>query len=467
MVCLLPDDWKRGFRMINLSSKFLILMIVSSIFSYPDEMDELMEGFEDVSPLETTQLPTKILDYNQSTEVQHEQKEEVSHSMTGKLTERILYAWKNDPPHDNISSIRTSLFLDYEHKFNSGFKIKINGRAFYDAVYSIRGREKYTLNELDELESEIELFDVYIEGSVAQNIDIKIGRQVVTWGRSDTLRVTDILNPLDNRVPGLVDIEYLRLPVAMAKIDYFIGGWKVTPIAILEQRFSKNPPYRSSFYPVSFPVPDDEKYSDVTFAGSIGSEFSGWDINFYAARVYDDEGYYTLSPIPKKVHEKINMFGSAVNILMGSWLFKTELAYFEGLKYTTTKDKSFNRTDILVGVEYAGLADTFISYDIVNRNFSEYDERLINELNPLNKHNYQHAFRIRSEFMNASLTLNYLITRYGEKLDEGGYQRGWAEYEFDENIHTTFGVVTYDGDSLLFKTIKNNDMVFADMSYSF
>ena len=49
----------------------------------------------------------------------------------------------------------------------------------------------------------------------------KLGRQIVNWGRSDTVRVLDVINPLDNREPGLVDIEDLRLPVTMARVDYF------------------------------------------------------------------------------------------------------------------------------------------------------------------------------------------------------------------------------------------------------
>jgi hypothetical protein len=439
------------------------------ILSQASEVEDLFEGFDDKSIIIPEEKSRNNTDSKNLEDTMQKQREAAGNfsSITGKLSERVLYSWKDDSPHENISSARTSLFLDFEHKFDHRFKIKINGRAYYDAIYAIKGSKKFTQDELDEMQSEIELFDAYIEVSLTDSMDIKIGRQVVVWGRSDTLRVTDVLNPLDNRIPGLVDIEYLRLPVTMAKFDYFIGDWRFTPIAILEQRFSKNPPYGSMFYPVSFRVPQDEKYADVTFAGSIGAEFKGWDINFYAAHIYDDEGYYTFYPVLKKLHEKVNMFGSAINILTGSWLFKTELAYFDGLKYTTTGNKSFNRTDILLGVEYTGLTDTFISYDVVNRNFSKYDQRLLNELNPLNKHEYQHAFRVRSEFMNAALTFNYLITRYGEKLDKGGYQRVWGEYEFDDNIHTTLGVVTYHGDSLLFRTINNNDMIFADVTYSF
>ena len=45
-------------------------------------------------------------------------------------------------------------------------------------------------------QSEVELYDAYVEGSITDSLDMKLGRQVVIWGRSDTLRVTDILNPL-------------------------------------------------------------------------------------------------------------------------------------------------------------------------------------------------------------------------------------------------------------------------------
>jgi hypothetical protein len=269
----------------------------------------------------------------------------------------------------------------------------------------------------------------------------------------------------------MVDIEDLRLPVAMAKFDYFMGDWRVTPIVILEQRFSKNPPFGSIFYPLPLVAPSDKSYDDVTYALSIGGEFSGWDVNFYAAHIHNDEGQLKLptqtQPNAAISHDKIDMFGTALNVLTGSWLFKTEIAYFDGLKYFTTVDKAFSRTDILLGVEYKGIADTLISYDIVTRNMGSYDARLMTEAIPLKKHEYQHAFRISSDFMNATLTANYLLSLYGEKLDEGGFQRAWVKYELMDGVNMNVGVVDYIGGSTLFDTIKDNDMVFADISYSF
>ena len=425
--------------------------------------DTLMDGFAD-------ETPESRFDEDTSAETVDETSTNLF-GFSGKLTQQLSYSLSKEEPHDAISSLRSSLLLDYEHKFENGWRIKANAKAYYDAIYEIRGTKKFSSQELDAFKSEVRLYDAYVEGSIGDDIDVKIGRQVVVWGRSDTIRVTDILNPLDNRRPAMADIEDLRLPVGMVKLDYFIGEWRVTPIVILEQMFSLNPPFGSMFSPLPVDMPEDQSYSDLTYALSVGGEFSGWDVNFYAAKVRNDAGKLVLptaiKPSASIVHEKIEMYATALNVLTGSWLFKTELAYFDGLKYFTTGDKEFSRTDFLAGVEYRGIADTLISYDVVTRHIGSYDTRLITEAVPLKKDEYQHAFRISSDFLNATLTANYLISLYGKKLDEGGFQRAWVKYELDEGIYTNIGIVDYIGGSKLFNIIKNSDMVFADISYNF
>ena len=452
-------------------------MVLLSLGGHADELDEALSGFDDTPVASMDEKANTdedaLLDGfdDTSTASIGTEVEDTTYTppgVTGKLTQQAVYSLYTDKPHDNISSFKSSFQLDYEHKFENGFKFKTNAKAYYDAMYDIRGSDKFSQDELNELRSEVELFDAYIQGTIADNFDMKLGRQVVVWGRSDTIRVTDVLNPLDNRRPGMVDIENLRLPVSMAKFDYFIGDWRVTPIAILEQRFTKRPPFGSVFYPAPFPAPDDKDYSDVSYALSVGGVFTGWDINFYAARIRDDEGQFVSSDQTSIIeHDKINMFGTALNVLHGSWLLKTEFAYFDGLKYSTTGEKEFTRRDLLLGFEYKGIADTMISYDLVHRDIGGYDQRLMNELNPLNKHSYQHAFRISSDFMHATLTANYLIFINGEKFDEGGFQRAWIKYELGEGINTNIGAVDYIGGTSSFDAIKDNDMLFVDISYSF
>ena len=101
---------------------------------------------------------------------------------------------------------------------------------------------------LDDYEWEADLQDSYLEGPLLESLDLKIGRQVVNWGRSDTLRVLDVLNPLDNREPGRADIEDLRCSVGMVKLDWHIGrSWRITGIAIPEMRFDDLPSFGTDF----------------------------------------------------------------------------------------------------------------------------------------------------------------------------------------------------------------------------
>jgi len=444
--------------------------------------DPEMEGFDD------TELSVTSEDENVTvSEGEGESESGYFSGFSGKFTQQAALSYNKKRPQNIFYSLRQTFFLDYEHKFENGLKFKANARAFYDAIYDVSSANYYPA-EIDELNKEVELFEAYFEWSPMENLDAKVGRQVVIWGRSDTIRITDILNPIDNRRPGIVDLEDLYLPVTMLKFDYQYDNWRISPMLVLEQRFTKDPPWGSLYNPLS-PEEDyqewialgnpiytlgHEKYNDPTYALSIGADFEGWDVNFYASRLYEDRGYIPVEQVPDTVidkrykHNKTNMFGAALNVLSGPWLFKTEMAYFSGLTYTTTQDRTLSRTDVLLGVEYSGVSDTTISFDSALRHFNQYDERLyVPQENFLGQDTFQQAFRVNSNFLNDTMHLNYVASVFGKKLDEGGYQRGSMEYEVADAINAEVGVVDYFGGSPLFDLVKDQFVVFMDMSYNF
>jgi len=445
--------------------------------------DVEMEGFDD----------NVMHDNNASSEISDSDDNGWFSYFSGKIIQQGAMGYNKDHPQNIFASLRQTLFLDYERKYDNGLKVKINVRGFYDPMYDVSNSDYYPA-EVEELRKEVEVFEAYLEWKVTENLDAKVGRQVVVWGRSDSIRINDILNPLDYRRPGMLDIEDLRLPTTMLKFDYQIDNWRITPIAIVEQRFSKYPPFGSIYYPLEDlpvlysdfeetgnPLPhiSDESYSDVTFALSVDADFEGWDVSFYAARVRQDQGFVpqeqmdnidqTATDVYFNVqHDKTNMFGAAVNYLTGSWLLKTEMAYFSDLIYTSTSDRTLSRTDALLGVEYSGFTNTTVSYDVALRHFNQYDERLYVPFeNLLERDTYQQAFRINSNFINDTMHLNYLVSVFGKNVDEGGFQRAWMEYEVADAINTQVGIVDYFGGSPLFERVASQNVIFMDMSYNF
>ena len=414
----------------------------TSSASTDSSSDGLLEGFDDV-PVKDKTISSKNILQNLGIE--------------GKFTQAISLSYNNEEPFDGLSSMKSSLFLEYNTDLYKSFKLKVNGKAFYDAVYMLRKEEKFSDDVLDALESEVEIYDAYIQGSINDRLDVKVGRQVVVWGRSDSIRITDILNPLDNRRPAMVDIEDLRLPEAMVKFDYYKDAWRITPIAILEQRFNKNPPFGGEFYPSPKKVPTQDEPDDITYALNVGGEFSGFDVDFYLANIYaqDELGLPLL-----KRDNKINMAGVALNYIKGSWLLKAELAYKSDFMFLQTANQKFDRIDTLLGLEYNGIADTKFSYDIANKHVTD-------ESPAFEQDSYQHAFRATSDFLNATLHANYLVMLFGDKMDEGGFQRAWLKYDLADGVNANIGLVDYMGGSKMFDAIKDNDMFFMDVSYSF
>ena len=85
---------------------------------------------------------------------------------------------------------------------------------------------------------------------------------------------------------------------------------------------------------------------------SLNGNLQGQDIAFYASNQYIDNKTY-----------RSNMLGFAYNIVKNSFLLKTEIAYFDNYDSDTVKAK----TDALVGVEYNGISDGSISFEVANK----------------------------------------------------------------------------------------------------
>ena len=430
----------------------------------PQTEDDLLEGFEDEAPAGKPPPP---------------QKEATSWSLDGEFAVTTTYNVSPDAtaPWRGFSMLRSELELALKNRFSETWQGQVSARGFYDAIFAIRGRDRYTSQVLDDYESELELEDTYIQGRLTKNLDTKIGRQIVVWGTLDNLRVTDVLNPLDLRVPGLTDIDDLRLPVTMIKFDYYFGNWDLSVIAIPEVRFSKLPVFGSDFFPFPTPRPPEDKpddgFENMQYAAALTGVFSGWDIGFYGADIYADQTYAVLtSPGPPeqfvRKHARINMLGSAANLAVGNWLMKAEAAWFNGLRYTNTPGITYSRLDLGGGIEYTGFTEATISLEAANRHIFDYSPSLKQPPDEVRQNEFQWSFRIMKDFLNDTLTVMLLASTFGIKADDGAFERLEAEYDITDAVSIRGGLVFYQsGDKGLFQDVDANDRLFMVLTFNF
>jgi hypothetical protein len=373
--------------------------------------------------------------------------------------------------------LRPELQLELGAKFSRSWQALATAKGYYDLAYTIQGRDEFSDDVLDAYEKDIELADTYIQGRVTNSLDAKIGRQIVVWGKSDNLRVVDVLNPLDLREPGITDIEDLRLPVTMARLDYYIKTWRLTAIAIPEIRFNKNPPLGHDFFPGNQALPPEgipqDGFENAEYAAAAGGVFRGWDIAFYWADIYDDRAHAALvpgGPPPQfeLAHARINMLGSAFNIALGNWLLKAEWAWFDGLEFTNTAGQEFSRVDVMTGVEYSGFQEATVSIETVWRHLNSFEDILKQPPDEVRQNEFQWAARFTKDFMNQTLNLTLLASTFGTKMQDGFFERIAAAYDLTDAVEISGGVVFYQsGDTEKFSRIGDNDRVYFEMKYSF
>jgi len=433
----------------------------------PDDMDDLLSGFDD-TPEELVEK--EISDSNVIPEWLE---------LTGSLGFAGSFNFAHDAPEKNeadfrgISMLRTTVALSSEMHWGD-WQAKISGHGFYDAAYSLQGREEYTNTLLDLYEHELEIDDLYLQGSLTSTLDIKTGRQVVVWGKSDNVRVTDILNPLDNRLPGMVDIKNRRLPVAMTKLDYYTGDWNLSGIMIHEARFDKNPVYNSDFYPGKHPLPPEEKpdlsFDNQQYGLALNGIFSGWDLSLYGAWVFDARAHITqdVNGSLYRKHSRVFMTGMTGNVAFGNWLLKGEGAWFDGLEFANFEDEDFSRLELMGGIEYLGFSETGLSLEIVNRHLVDFEEQLKLSPDIAQEDTIQTVAKLIRDFANDTIQLKILLSFFGGHGENGMFERFQLDYDFNDAVTLTGGVIFYQsGDQGALSEIEDNDRIFFEFSYAF
>lgn len=420
--------------------------------------DAALEGFDNgTTPITTTNVS----------------KDEKSWQLSGALTLGAAYNYAHEAPaataadYRGLSRLRARLNLEHDADLGASWHSHITGYGYYDLAYQLNGRDNYTDEVLNEYESELELGEAWLQGKLNKQTDLKLGRQIVVWGKSDNIRITDLINPMDNREPGMTDIEDLRLPLAMARLDYYVGNWGITALAIPEIRFNKMPPLGSDFYPLPMAMPDETIPGNTEYGLAANGIFSGWDLSFYWAQLYDDNPHTVITASgPELQHSQLNMVGSAANVAIDNWLLKGEVAHLSGLVYSTLPNDEFRRTDTLLGVEYSGLRDTTLSLEIANRHLHDYNVALSGA--DAIEDEWQTALRYQGDFMHARLHLLAVVSAFGEQLDEGGFGRYSAAYDIADALKITGGLVSYEtGSKVPFGSYGDNDRMFIDLKYSF
>ncbi len=330
--------------------------------------------------------------------------------------------------------------------------------------------------QVDEL-TELDLREFYIDYR-PDWAKIRLGRQQVVWGKTDGLRLLDLINPQDFREFILDDFIDSRIPLWMLRIDLYVGDDTLQVLIIPDYRSNKQPEEGDRYEPLflknirsgQHSVEDKpEKSLSNSEAGLRYSGFAGgWDYTFnYFHSWTDDPVYFRGSTGGQEGRfKRTNMLGGSTANAFGSFVFRGEAAvtldkYFATIG-TNHHDGQVKKTEFnaALALEYTK-GDWLFSTQVFERFINDYESGIV-----IDESTTLASFLINVKFLNETLDIKFLNI-YGFN-DGDNLARFTISYDITDNWKILGGASILSGpDSTFFGQFDDADRIEAELTYNF
>jgi hypothetical protein len=331
------------------------------------------------------------------------------------------------------------------------------------------------------------LRELYLDTSVNDSIVI-LGKQQIVWGKSDGLKVLDIVNPQNFREFILDDFDQSRIALWSVNAEIPINDVTIQLLLIPDQTYHKFATQGSS-YQFTSPhiIPQTPSSADVTIkptdtpnnvlqdadAGFRLSTFThGWDLTFNYLYHYDDTPVLfrsfnmtagglaiTLNPKYKRTH----LIGGTFSNTFGDLTLRGEVGYLTDKYIPTNNPLDTNgvvktgEIKYVLGFDWYGFSDTLLSMQIFQTYLDNHKTRMIRD-----ELNTQITFLVKQDYMNETLHAEILVLH---DIDYGdGMIRPKVTYEYNDEINIYAGVDIFYGDrDGLFGQFKETDRLVSGL----
>jgi hypothetical protein len=311
--------------------------------------------------------------------------------------------------------------------------------------------------------------------------ELTVGRQIVPFGQGEILSPLDVVNPRDQREPGLAELEDLRMAVLATRLGAYVEQHRFELMVVHESYFGLRPAPLSDYSPLRALLQDDPqvqsvlagkqlRYDDAPgrFTNGAGQLYARWsfvgagvDLALYAASTLDKQGVPSLPPTAALLqddvaltlwHPRYTLLGHAGALPLGSVVLRWELGVDLDRPLGVRDERGsvlalgLVRRELghaLLAVSYFGVSDTTISV--------EYAQSLL--LEPASLPTSVDwlgfaqapalALRVTRSLLRETLTLQLVGTWLGVDPYLGSFVRLELDYELATALHWTLGYALY------------------------
>jgi hypothetical protein len=337
--------------------------------------------------------------------------------------------------------------------------------------------------DLDSGTGFVDLREANVSFSPASAIDLKVGRQIITWGTGDLLFINDMF-PKDFTSFFIGrDPEYLKAPSDALKLSAFINDTSVD--IVYTPRFNADrfiDGSRLSYYNrdlgriagrdaiVSVDKPD-ELFDDDEIAFRLYRNTGGVELALYAYTGFWKSPAGSDSE-SKATFPALNAYGASAVGVVGKGIANVEVGYYDSRDDEEGDDPLVRNSELrfMLGYKQEIVRNLNFGIQYYLEHMIDHDEYIatLPVGAPASDENRQlYTLRLTQLLMNQDLELN-LFTFYSPS-DEDGYVKASSGYKIDDQWRIEAGANIFFGDEdhTEFGQLIDNSNIYVATRYSY
>ena len=314
-------------------------------------------------------------------------------------------------------------------------------------------------------------------------LDLKVGRQVLTWGTGDLIFINDLF-PKDWQSFFIGrDNEYLKAPSDALKAGFF-GDWANLDI-VYTPRFDPDRHIdgtRLSYWnsnlarlagedAVIHTNKPNRWFRDSELAARLYKNINNYEFALYGYRGYWKSPSGQDASMSQAIFPDLNVYGASVRGAIGKGIGNIEVGYYESADDLSGKNPLVDNSQMRYLAGYTQeIAKDFtagVQYYLEQiQDFSQYKKSLIS--GPArDKDRHLITLRLTKLLMNQNLRCS--LFTYFSPSDKDVHMRPNVNYKLNDNTALEIGGNIFFGDysNTFFGQFQNNMNVYAGIRYSF
>lgn len=392
---------------------------------------------------------------------------------------------------DSKPNIRFQGFLDSYHAMGvekEGDFLSSRSRLRAELLYYSPGSKlffsvNFFHNYIVEDLTEINVREAYIYHK-HKDWSFWLGRQIMTFGQSDGLPITDLISPLDLVEFLARDYDDIRIGVDGVRINYSKNNINLDLFFVPVSQFNRLP-IPNTPWGVNLAegltgddyinqLPDKNiKNSDIGFRSSFYKK--GVDFSFTVLHTWDKQPLFIINPPVSEtssstidiVYHRLDLASFDFAKPINKVVLKGEFSYYFNKTYETSVSgadifRKANALNAMLGIDYMPGKEWLFAIQYQNEHIFDYVGNYL-----VDQDNQFGTLLISKKVMNNTLLLSsQAFLRFTEKA---AFNRFTIDYTLTNEIHisTGYDLFTAKEETGLFYQYKDNDEIWMKFKYSF